>query len=61
MITKNYGKYIVVCDCCGEQVGDPQETWEDAVEARREDPDIKTRKINGEWRDTCRECEGRLQ
>ena len=59
MILINYGKYKIICDCCGEQVGDDCDTWDDALKQRREDQNIKTRKVNNEWRDTCYECEGR--
>lgn len=56
MITQNYGRFIVVCDCCGEQVGDDHRTWEEACNAKVADPNVKTRRVDGAWQDTCSEC-----
>lgn len=61
MIRKEYGVYFITCDCCGDQVGEHYETFQDAVDGRRDDPNIRTRQVDCEWRDTCHECEGRIK
>jgi len=60
MITKEYNKYVLVCDVCGEEVGGFDD-WEDALDyktqevwrsGRGEQLDLKN-----EWIDICPKCQ----
>lgn len=55
MISKEYGKYTLICGICGAGTDEEFETFQDAVDAR-EDSGWKSKKINGEWADVCLDC-----
>ena len=56
MIDKQHGSYILVCDICGEVVDVPFDDFYDAVQFKK-DNGWKSRKVNGEWKDICPECQ----
>lgn len=53
-IEQEYGRYIPVCDGCGENLA-PQTDFDGAVEAKRA-AGWKSHKERGEWVDCCPEC-----
>jgi transcription elongation factor Elf1 len=55
MISKEYGKYTLVCDICGAGTDEEFETFQDAVDARG-DIGWKSQMFSGEWADVCPEC-----
>lgn len=55
MISKEYGKYILICDICQAVTDEEYETFQDAVDAR-EDIGWKSRKIDDSWADLCPDC-----
>jgi Fe2+ or Zn2+ uptake regulation protein len=55
MISKEYGKYTLICDMCGATTEEEYETFQDAVDAKR-DTGWKSKKIDGEWVDLCPGC-----
>lgn len=54
MIDKEFGKFIVVCDTCGEE-GEPYDTFQDAVDSKKEKHWMSLC-IDGEWTDLCPDC-----
>ncbi len=55
MIERFYGQYTPVCDCCETRLPG-EESWDDAVRAKREAGWI-SRKVKGEWEDICTDCQ----
>ena len=55
MISKDYGKYTLVCDICGAVTDEEFETFQDAVDARG-DIGWKSQMFSGEWADVCPDC-----
>ena len=55
MISKEYGKYTLICDICRAGTDEEYETFQDAVDAR-EDFGWKSKKIDGDWADLCPDC-----
>ena len=53
MITKEYGKHILVCDDCLKEV--ELDSWNESLKYAK-DNGWKTEKIDGEWTHTCDEC-----
>lgn len=62
MITKEYGKFVLVCDICGEEVGD-FDTFDDALDYSRDEvwKSDRGEQLNLEdgWIDICPICGGR--
>ena len=61
MISKDFKRYYIVCDCCDYCSGNGYETWQDAVDAKAEEG-FKSKKYKGEdcfngWVDLCEECQ----
>ena len=54
-IEKEYGKFVPVCDRCGNELM-PEDTWQDAVDAKK-DAGWRSVKDKGEWVDVCPECQ----
>ena len=54
MIEKMRGKYIPVCDVCGESL-DPEDDFYDAVQAKK-DAGWKTERYDDVWTDACDRC-----
>lgn len=55
MISKEYGKYTLICDICGATTEEEYETFQDAVDAKR-DIGWKRMRTSGEWADVCPCC-----
>jgi hypothetical protein len=59
MIEKDFeGNYVLTCDHCGDECDDTFETFQDAVDFRKDrDNGWKAVKdFNGEWNDLCPSC-----
>ena len=54
MIDKEDGKYYLYCDICDRF--EKFDEWQDAVDFKR-DNYWSSRKVCGEWRDICPECQ----
>ena len=54
-IEKEYGKYIAVCDMCGDTLP-AEDTYNDAIRAIKE-AGWSTKNADGEWINTCSTCE----
>lgn len=52
---KEYGKYTLICDICGEGSEEEYENFQAAKDAGK-NIGWKTRKIDGEWADICPDC-----
>lgn len=57
MIEKQHYKYILICDVCGEDSEECFDTFQDAVDGRKE-IGWKSEKNNNEWKDVCPNCSG---
>lgn len=62
MISKSYGAYVVVCDTCGEELGETFDTFQDAVDGlKREGWTSEEDEFIGasarSWINTCPECQ----
>jgi beta-glucosidase/6-phospho-beta-glucosidase/beta-galactosidase len=55
MISKEYGKFTLSCDICGATADEEYETFQDAVDARK-DIEWKSIRTSGEWADVCPGC-----
>ena len=55
MISKEYGKYTLICDVCGTGTDEEFDSFQDAIDAR-EDIRWKSKRIDGEWLDICPDC-----
>lgn len=55
MISKEYGKYTLVCDICGAGTDEDFDAFQDAVDAR-ENMGWKSKRLDGEWADVCPDC-----
>ena len=55
MISKDYGKYTLICDIYGAGTDEEFETFQGAVDARG-DIGWKSKKIVDEWADVCPDC-----
>lgn len=56
MIDKQYGKYVLVCDICGDAASEDFETFQGAVEYKKEN-NWKSKKQGSEWLDICPDCQ----
>jgi len=54
MIDKTYGKYDLECDSCGESEVN-MDSFDDALNYAKENG-WKIKKINGEWKHYCPDC-----
>jgi len=57
MIEKNGGKYHLVCDNCGEEHDEDFDSWDEAVDFKRES-DWFSKIHGGGWADICPSCGG---
>jgi len=55
MISKEYGKYTLICDICEAGTDDEFDSFQDAIDAR-EDIGWKSKRVKGEWVDICPDC-----
>jgi len=55
MISKEYGKYTLICDICGLGVDEEFDIFQDAVDAKK-DMGWKSKRTDGEWMDLCPDC-----
>jgi arabinogalactan endo-1,4-beta-galactosidase len=55
MISKEYGKYTLICDICGAGTDDEFDSFQNAIDAR-EDIGWKSKRVDGEWVDICPDC-----
>ncbi len=56
MIDKQYGDYIIICDVCQETALEGFDTFQEVMDARREEGWV-TARVGGEWADICPECQ----
>lgn len=56
MIDKEHGEFFLVCDVCEETRGQSCDTWQDAVDSKKEQHWI-SRNVDGEWQDICPDCQ----
>lgn len=56
MIQKIYCGYVIICDNCEHQASESYETWQDAVDAKKENG-FKSKKYGNGWMDLCEDCE----
>jgi len=54
-IHQDYGKYILVCDRCDEEL-EPKVDFMDAVAQKRE-YGWKSKRVEGDWCDFCPACQ----
>ena len=59
MIEKEYGKYIGVCDICGE-VTPIFDTWTECREYIRDNWKTSKNKKTDEWENICSECNRKI-
>jgi hypothetical protein len=55
MISKEYGKFTLICDICGAAAEEEYETFQDAVDAKK-DNGWQSQRINGDRVDICPDC-----
>lgn len=55
MISKEYGKYTLECDCCGRYHSN-FDTFADALDYAK-DMGWEKKKENGEWINICEDCQ----
>jgi len=55
MISKEYGKYTLICDICGAGMDEDFDSFQDAIDVR-EDIGWKSKRVEGEWVDICPDC-----
>lgn len=55
MITKEYGKHILICDICEEKLDETFNSWQDAVDYRNDNWDKV--KITDVFEDVCPACD----
>ena len=55
MISKEYGKYTLICDICGAETDEEFDSFQDAIDAR-EDIGWKSKRVEGECLDICPDC-----
>lgn len=55
MIDRQKGKYVLICDNCGESSSDEFDTFQDAVDAKA-DQGFTSKKYADGWKDLCGEC-----
>jgi hypothetical protein len=58
-IEKNEGfdTYDIVCDNCGEETNEDFDSFQEAVEWKKDKSNgWKSKKVNGKWEDHCPEC-----
>lgn len=57
MIDKNYGSYMLICDICGDEAEENFDTFQDAVDGKKE-LNWESQKTNKGWEDVCPICNG---
>jgi hypothetical protein len=55
MITKEYGKYILICDICEEKADETFDSFDGAVDYRSDN--WARVKLNGVMADVCPDCQ----
>jgi arabinogalactan endo-1,4-beta-galactosidase len=55
MISKEYGKYTLICDICGAGTDEEFDSFQDVIDAR-DDIGWKSKRVDGEWLDICQDC-----
>ena len=55
MITKEYGVYKIVCDICETTSCADYETFDEAVEGKK-DNGYQSKKYSDGWKDICSDC-----
>ena len=55
MISKEYGKYTLICDICGVGTDEDFDSFQDAIDSRA-DIGWKSKRADGEWLDICPDC-----
>ena len=55
MITKEYGVYKIVCDICEATSCADYETFDEAVEGKK-DNGYQSKKYSDGWKDICSDC-----
>ena len=58
MIEQEYGKYIGICDVCGE-VTPIFDTWTDCRDYMRKHWKTRKDEKTGEWENICPECQSK--
>lgn len=55
MIDREYGEYFLVCDVCDEESEECWDTFQDAIDGRKE-LGWKSKKTSKGWKDVCPNC-----
>lgn len=55
MIDQQKGKYILICDNCDETTGEEYDSFDDAVQAIKENGWVNKKYADG-WKNICAEC-----
>ena len=55
MIDKSFGSYVLICDICQEESEERFDTFQDAVDGKKE-LGWKSQKTNKGWQDVCTNC-----
>jgi len=56
MIDREYDGYILICDNCGHEANETIDTFQDAVDAKKELGWISKKDSKG-WHDLCPDCQ----
>lgn len=56
-IDKQYNKFLLICDICDEPLDEKFATWEEAVQAKKNNNWQSKRISAGYWHDICTECD----
>lgn len=57
-VEKEEGRFVFVCDVCGDELQTDERNWNEALEVKRFE-DWGSRKEGGAWIDVCESCKGR--
>lgn len=55
MIDKQYDSFYIRCDVCEEVSEEKFDTWQDAVDAKK-DLEYTSKKYANGWKDLCKDC-----
>lgn len=56
MINKEYNRFTIICDICGEESDKSFETYNEAIKNKRA-LHFTSQKEDGEWQDVCLDCQ----
>lgn len=61
MIQKEYGKFLISCDLCDQVCLDAFDTFQDAVDNRRDQGYKISKDTTGNWFDLCENCQNKKE